>query len=90
MRFGLILIHHINISNFAASKNVTSKQQVFLVCHGLDTIANVSMNGILVGKSSNMFSRYIYDIKEALKVSDLMEILKGIPILTLGPLQGVP
>ena len=41
---------------------------ILLVCDGLDTIATVTVNGVVVGKSENMFLRYIYNIKSALKV----------------------
>lgn len=39
-----------------------------LICEGLDTIAKVYINDILVGESVNMFVRYIYDIKDVLRV----------------------
>jgi len=41
---------------------------VVLVCEGLDTIAEVFINDQSVGKSENMFARYIFDVKGALTV----------------------
>lgn len=48
--------------------DLLEKADVVLVCEGLDTISEVFINGISVGKSENMFVRYIFDIKSALKV----------------------
>lgn len=46
-----------------------------MVCEGLDTIADVFVNGNLVGRSENMFVRYIYDIKDALTVAEQLSEL---------------
>ena len=53
---------------FVVSSSFLSKQAAVLVCDGLDTIANVYINDQLVGTSENMFVRYIYNVKSALKV----------------------
>jgi beta-galactosidase/beta-glucuronidase len=42
--------------------------KIVLVCEGLDTISKVYLNGIAVGSSSNMFVRYIFNVKEAILV----------------------
>lgn len=52
---------------FAVSEDLLSKRQILLVFEGLDTVATVLINGITVGRSTNMFHRYIFNIKEALK-----------------------
>ncbi|XP_020629469.1 beta-mannosidase-like isoform X2 [Orbicella faveolata] len=49
------------------SKDITSKRQILLVFEGLDTVATILVNGIQVGKSKNMFHRYIFNVKGALK-----------------------
>lgn len=49
------------------SEDVTSKGNILLVFEGLDTVAAVLVNNIEVGHSTNMFHRYIFNIKEALK-----------------------
>ena len=36
--------------------------RVLLICDGLDTIAHLTWNGELIGKSDNQFVRYVYDI----------------------------
>ena len=43
----------------------------FLDCHGLDTVASISLNGVQIGTSDNMFLRYKFKIGEGiLKSSD--------------------
>ena len=44
-----------------------SKRQILLVFEGLDTVATVLVNGVKVGQSTNMFHRYIFNVKGALK-----------------------
>jgi beta-mannosidase len=45
-----------------------SSRSLMLVCEGLDTIATVYVNNKVVGKSDNMFVRYVFDIKPATQV----------------------
>jgi beta-mannosidase len=49
--------------SFKVTKEFISEDQVYLVCDGLDTIANVFVNDKLVGASQNMFRQYRWDIK---------------------------
>jgi beta-mannosidase len=44
--------------------------QILLVCEGLDTVANVSVNGKQVGYADNMFRRYHFDVTSNLLVGD--------------------
>ena len=50
------------------SEALLQKQEILLVCEGLDTVSTVYINDKEVGKSVNMFVRYIFDVKHALKV----------------------
>ena len=43
-----------------------SKTSILLICEGLDTVADVYINTVLIGRSTNMFQRYVWDIKKAL------------------------
>ncbi|CAL8069241.1 unnamed protein product [Orchesella dallaii] len=54
--------------NFTVSSSLLEKAKVVLVCEGLDTIAQVFINEMLVGKSENMFVRYTFDVKSVLRV----------------------
>ncbi|XP_033097718.1 beta-mannosidase-like [Anneissia japonica] len=49
---------------FEISGGTGSLSTVLLVCDGLDTVSSVYINGQCVGKSDNMFLRYIYNIKK--------------------------
>ncbi|XP_071481177.1 beta-mannosidase-like [Diadema antillarum] len=54
--------------DFIVKDDFANKSNVKLVCNGLDTVANVTLNGIPIGQSSNMFVRKVWDVKKALKV----------------------
>jgi len=53
--------------SFEVSTDILKKPNVFLVCDGLDTLAEVYLNDELVGKSNNMFRQYRWNIKPLLK-----------------------
>ena len=53
---------------FSVTGDLLQYSSVILICEGLDTVSNVSVNGRIVGTSDNMFVRYTYDIKPYLKV----------------------
>ncbi|CAG7825645.1 unnamed protein product [Allacma fusca] len=59
---------------FSRSFNVTSdllsKSRIGLVCHGLDTVSEIFVNDVSVGTSDNMFVRYIFSIKDFLKLGN--------------------
>jgi len=42
------------------------EEHVFLVCDGLDTLADVTLNGQTVGHAENMFRRYRWDVTSLL------------------------
>ncbi|ESO87028.1 hypothetical protein LOTGIDRAFT_183459 [Lottia gigantea] len=52
---------------FEISDEVMSKQAVVLVAEGLDTFSLITVNGVKIGESENMFLRYVFDVKKALK-----------------------
>lgn len=43
-------------------------QPVFLVLHGVDTVADVTLNGYHLGSTDNMFVRYRFDVRNILQV----------------------
>ncbi len=53
---------------FQVSPDLMGEATVFLNCDGLDTIAEVSVNGQKVGSAQNMFVTYRWEIKRLLKV----------------------
>ena len=38
------------------------KQKVLLVFDGVDTVASISLNGIIVARTENMFRRYVCQV----------------------------
>ena len=55
---------------------------IFLDCHGLDTIATLSMNGQVIGKSENMFRRYKFKIDKSILTDkdNVLEVFFRSPI----------
>jgi len=53
------------------SSEETSRQAARLICDGLDTIATVYINDVIVGKSSNQFVGYVFDVTGAVQVIDI-------------------
>lgn len=54
-------------ANFTVPKEFLEKRVANLVLHGVDTIAYVELNNRPVGRTDNMFIRYVFDIKTYLK-----------------------
>lgn len=48
--------------SFAVTPGILGRQQVFLVCDGLDTLATVILNGRELGRAANMFRSYRWDV----------------------------
>jgi beta-mannosidase len=67
----------------AASPELLSREHVDLVFEGLDTLADVYVNGSLVLKADNMFREWRVDVKPLLKPSD-NEILVVFPSIITG------
>lgn len=53
--------------SFTVPDDVLEKKQVELVCHGLDTLATIWLNGDRIGDSNNMFRTWTFDIKPHLR-----------------------
>ncbi len=52
--------------NFSVSKALLKREQVFLKCHGLDTLATVRINGKKIATTDNMFRTWEWDVKSLL------------------------
>ncbi|MFN2148693.1 MAG: beta-mannosidase [Anaerolineales bacterium] len=52
---------------FIPAPELLSQPQVWLSCDGLDTLATVSLNGSELGRATNMFRRYRWDVKSLLE-----------------------
>jgi len=52
---------------FRAYPKLLAESNIFLVCGGLDTLAEVSLNGKMLGKTDNQFRAYRFDVTGILK-----------------------
>lgn len=53
--------------SFTPQADLLSQAHIELVCDGLDTLAELSLNGLVLGKTENMFRQYRFDLKPFLK-----------------------
>ena len=60
---------------------VLKEEKVWLVCDGLDTLAEVRLNGRLLGQANNMFRSWRWEVKEYLREGEnRLEILFRSPL----------
>ncbi|MEM7800816.1 MAG: glycoside hydrolase family 2 protein [Chloroflexota bacterium] len=52
---------------FTVDSNVMAEPVILLQCNGLDTLAEITLNGETVARTANQFIRYEFDVKSALK-----------------------
>lgn len=50
---------------FALTSEQVSNRSLYLRCGGLDTVANITMNGMLIGKADNFHRRWMFNIPNA-------------------------
>ena len=63
---------------FTVQADLLSQERVFLVADGLDTLAEISLNGQLLGKAENMFRQYRWEVKSLLRQGE-NELLIAFP-----------
>ncbi|HEY5586975.1 MAG TPA: glycoside hydrolase family 2 protein [Ruminiclostridium sp.] len=56
--------------SFSISEDLLNSDLVLLRCEGLDTIASITINGIVVGSTYNMHRTWEFDVKGALKAGE--------------------
>ncbi len=67
--------------SFRLDKGLAGEEHRTLVCDGLDTLAEVSLNGRLLGKTDNMFRRWSWDVSGILKAGgNEIEIVFRAPV----------
>jgi beta-mannosidase len=52
---------------FSVDEELAQREHIDLVCDGLDTLATVSLNGVILGSTANMFRQFRWDVKNLLK-----------------------
>ena len=68
--------------NYQIDNKFLDKDKIVLVCEGLDTLAEIFINGKSIGKSNNMHRTYEFNVKELLVVG-----VNTINIVFESPLQ---
>ncbi|XP_050296172.1 beta-mannosidase-like [Anthonomus grandis grandis] len=53
--------------NFTVDEGLLDRDHVNIVFEGVDTFATIVINNVTVGETSNMFVRYVFDVKPILK-----------------------
>jgi beta-mannosidase len=81
--------------SFNADAGLLAEENVSLICDGLDTIADLYLNGTYLGHTENMFRRWEWNVKSLLKEgSNELLIILGSPVRFITarqaqlPLQG--
>ncbi|MBN2114980.1 MAG: glycoside hydrolase family 2 protein [Anaerolineales bacterium] len=80
---------------FSMDAALAAEENIILVCDGLDTIADVYLNGIYLGHAENMFRRWEWNVKGILRAGENeLRILFASPVRYITarqaqlPLQG--
>ncbi len=70
-------------TTFEATPKQLAMKTVELVCHGLDTLATVTLNGTVLGSTNNMFRTWVFDVRQSLKpgTNDLEIQFRPVPNL---------
>lgn len=72
---------------FKTPADINTDKPVFLVFEGLDTAAEIILNGISIASVNNMFVRYELDITEHLQPKNILEVSFTSPYKYAGALE---
>lgn len=61
-------------TDFSADREMLEKKHRVLVCEGLDTLADVYLNGQLIGRADNMHRTWRFDCGQALQAQNRLRI----------------
>ncbi|XP_029452909.1 beta-mannosidase isoform X2 [Rhinatrema bivittatum] len=59
---------------WSANGLFSKRQKVNLVCMGIDTVSTIFINNVTVGRTDNMFIKYIFDIANVIKEDNFIEV----------------
>ena len=60
-------------TQFDVAPGLLAEERVLLACEGLDTLAELSLNGQVLGQTDNMFRRYEWDVQSLLRTDGKSE-----------------
>ncbi|MBP8949269.1 MAG: glycoside hydrolase family 2 protein [Candidatus Promineofilum sp.] len=67
-------------TRFTADAELRAQPRLRLVCDGLDTLATVSLNGRVLGRTDNMFRQYCWEVKPLLADDNELRITFASPV----------
>ncbi|XP_035307478.1 beta-mannosidase isoform X4 [Cricetulus griseus] len=79
-RFNDLNYRWISLENWTYSKkfkipfNVSNWQKVKLIFEGVDTVAEILLNNVTIGKTDNMFTGYSFDITKVVRDTNSLEL----------------
>ncbi|XP_016079086.1 PREDICTED: beta-mannosidase [Miniopterus natalensis] len=79
-RFNDLNYRWISMDNWTYSKefqilfDVSKWQKVNLIFEGVDTVAEVLLNNVSIGKTNNMFKRYSFDVTHVVRALNFIEL----------------
>ncbi len=76
-------------TTFKASPELLKESKQFLVCDGLDILAEVSLNGKLLGRTNNMYRQWKWDVTGSLKETNEIHIIFRAPVAFITERQKV-
>ena len=63
------------VIQFDAKEELLEKENIILRFDGIDTLADIWLNGILVGKTNNMHRIWEYPVREILKAENMLRVV---------------
>ncbi|MDR1903501.1 MAG: glycoside hydrolase family 2 protein [Treponema sp.] len=78
--FALLEYDYEYMTAFKPTEAILNCERILLRCEGLDTLADVYLNNILIGKANNMHRTWEYDVKRYLKEDNELHIVFHSPI----------
>uniref|UniRef100_A0AAR2LSF2 Beta-mannosidase n=1 Tax=Pygocentrus nattereri TaxID=42514 RepID=A0AAR2LSF2_PYGNA len=72
-RFNDLAYRWISLDNWTYTVSFPFKRAV-LVFEGVDTVSTISLNGVIIGKTDNMFRRYDFEVAGLLKDVNILEV----------------
>ncbi|XP_069486792.1 beta-mannosidase [Ambystoma mexicanum] len=79
-RFNDVAYRWISLDNWTYSRtfklpsDIGKWQKVKLICEGIDTVSEVIINNVTVGKTDNMFIQYNFDVTNVVKDVNFIEV----------------
>ncbi|XP_041905597.1 beta-mannosidase isoform X1 [Corvus kubaryi] len=79
-RFNDVMYRWISLDNWTYSRtfktpfDIRKWQKVNLVFEGVDTVAQILLNNVTVGRTDNMFNRYSFDITSVIQEVNFVEV----------------